>query len=143
MNCACGKDQINAKVARANAFFTLTFGLIFLLTSWKWIVFVMLGDFLIKVFLGPKYSPFSQLNMRIMRWLKVEPKMIFAPPKRFALKVGLVFSILIALSYYTGYWKISIILNVILTIFADLELFFEFCMGCWFYSYWMKLFKKS
>lgn len=133
VQCACKPNQVNARVARANAFFTLAMGLIFIFSPFKWIVYVMLADFALKVFFGPKASPFTQFNIRLLRWLKIQPKHIFAPPKKFALKVGLVFSIIILVLYLLDLVATANIFAGILSLFAALELFFEFCMGCWVY----------
>jgi len=133
IQCACGPNQVNARVARANAFFTLAMGLLFIFSPWKWIIYVLLGDFALKVFFGPKASPFTQFNIRLMQWLKVEPKHIFAPPKKFALKVGLVFSLTVLVLYLSDLILAANIIAGVLSLFAALELFFEFCMGCWVY----------
>ena len=133
IQCACKPNQVNAKVARANAFFTLALGLIFIFTSFKWVVYILLADFALKVVLGPRVSPFSQFNIWWQRMLKIKPKMIFAQPKKFALKVGLVFSTTILVLYLLNFVLLAQIVAGVLSLFAALELFFEFCMGCWVY----------
>jgi hypothetical protein len=131
--CSCKPNQVNARVARANAFFTLVMALIFIFTPLKWIIYVLLIDFALKVFFGPKASPFTQFNIRLMRWLKIKPKHIFAPPKKFALKVGLIFSLAVLVLYLSDLTLAANIVAGVLSLFAALELFFEFCMGCWVY----------
>lgn len=141
--CDCSVNQINAKVARFNAFYTLAFALIFIFTPYKWIIYVLVVDFAIKVIFRPKYSPISQLNMRILKLFKVAPEMIFAAPKIFALKIGLTFSLAGMILHLFGLDLAALIVISILAFFAFLEAFFGFCMGCWAHSYYIKIFKKS
>jgi len=133
IQCSCGPNQVNARVARANAFFTFAMGLMFIFSPLKWIIYVLLIDFALKVFFGPKASPFTQFNIRLLKWLKIKPKHIFAPPKKFALKVGLIFSAAVLVLYLLDLTMAANIVAGVLTLFAALELFFEFCMGCWVY----------
>jgi hypothetical protein len=138
-NCGCGLNRVNAKVARLNALITFVFGLIFLLSSNGWISYLLVVDFFIRGAFHPKYSPFSRLNSWFLDLIKEEPKPIFAPPKLFANKAGLAFSILIAVFYSAGYWPVAETFAIILTIFAFLEFAFEFCMGCWVYDLYYSL----
>lgn len=123
--------QVNRKVARLNAVWVFIFSMIFIfIPAWRWIVFVLLVNFFIKGFFGPWYSPISQVNKAILKALKVEPEMIFAPPKIFAAKVGFVFSLVASILYLLNYQTGAIVVIAILSVFAFLELAFLFCMGC-------------
>ena len=133
--------QVNRKVARLNAVWVFVFSMIFIfIPSWRWIVFVLLANFFIKGFFGPWYSPISQLNKAILKALKVEPEMIFAPPKIFAAKIGFVFSLVTSILYLLNYQTAAIVVIAILSVFAFLELAFEFCMGCVAHSFFTKTF---
>lgn len=142
-SCELPKGQVNQKVARANAFFTLILSLLFIFTNAKWIIYIMVIDFLIKGFIGPKFSPISRINIIILRILKIKPKPIFAPPKIFASKIGFIFSLAIMILFLLGLPIYSIIIISILAFFAFLESTFEICIGCWAHSYWLKLFKNK
>jgi len=133
--------QVNKKVARLNAIWTFVFLMIFiLLPAWRWVVFVPLADFLVKGFFGPWYSPISQINKAILKALKVEPEMIFAPPKIFAAKIGFIFSLVASILYLLNYQIAAIVVVSILSFFAFLEFTLAFCVGCSVYNFINKIF---
>ena len=133
--------QVNKKVARLNAVWVFVFSIIFiLLPTWRWIVFVLLANFFIKGFFGPWYSPISQINKAILKALRVEPEMIFAPPKIFAAKVGFVFSLVASILYLLNYQVAAVVVISILSLFAFLEFAFAFCMGCAAHNFINKIF---
>ncbi len=139
VECKCGENQVNAKVARMNALVVFALSLIFLLTPYGWVIYLLLADFFIKGAFHPKYSPVSRLNGWILDLIEEEPKRIFAPPKLFANKVGLAFAIIISVFYTAGLWVPAEVFAIVLTIFAFLEFAFEFCMGCWVYDLYYKI----
>lgn len=139
MECSCGENQVNAKVARMNALATFALGLVFLLTPYGWVSYILLADFFIKGAFHPKFSPISRLNGWLLNLVGESPRLIFAPPKLFANKVGLAFAILIAVFYAAGIWSAAETFAIILTIFAFLEFAFEFCMGCWVFDLYYKM----
>lgn len=139
MECNCGSNQVNAKVGRLNALATFVLGLIFLLTPYGWVAYILLADFFIKGAFHPRFSPISRLNGWVLNLIEEKPRLIFAPPKLFANKVGLAFSILIAVFYAAGIWSVAETFAIILTIFAFLEFAFDFCMGCWVFNLYYKI----
>jgi hypothetical protein len=88
----------------------------------------------------PKFSPVSRFWSWLLKLIHEKPRPIFAPPKQFANKVGLAFAILIALFITAGSYMLAESFTIILGIFAFLEFAFEFCMGCWVYDLYYKLF---
>jgi hypothetical protein len=139
MECNCSDNQVNAKVARLNALVTFALALIFLVTPYGWVCYLLLVDFFIKGAFHPKFSPVSRLNGWILRIFEEKPRLIFAPPKLFANKVGLAFSIIISIYYASGHSLRAGVFAIILALFAFLEFAFEFCMGCWVYNLYHKV----
>lgn len=128
-------NRVNKKVARMNAGWVVAFGLVFIvLPDFRWIIFLMLINFFIKGFVGPWYSPISQINKFLLDVFKIKPQMIFAPPKIFAAKIGFIFTLIGSILYLSGFLFASQITIALLLIFASLELFLEFCMGCYMHS---------
>jgi hypothetical protein len=139
MECNCGSNQVNAKVARLNALVTFGLAMIFLATSYDWVCLIILADFFIKGVFHPKFSPISRLNGWILNLFDEKPRLIFAPPKLFANKVGLAFAIMISVLYASGHVFSAGVFASVLAIFAFLEWAFEFCMGCWVYELYYKM----
>ena len=139
MECSCPENKVNARVARLNALVVFVLGLIYILTPYGWVCYILLVGFFIKAVFHPRYSPISRLNAWLLDLFEEEPRWIFAPPKLFAAKVGLAFAIIISVLYAGGHPRSSDTFAAILTLFAFLEFAFEFCMGCWVYELYYKI----
>ena len=139
MACECGINQVNAKVGRLNALWTFALALAILFTPYWWLCFVLLVDFFIKGAFHPKFSPVSRFWGWLLKLINEKPRLIFAPPKLFANKVGLAFAILISISFASGHTAYAVVFTSILGLFAFLEFAFEFCMGCWVYDLYYKV----
>lgn len=134
----CQPNMINAKVARLNAGFTFLLSILFIFSTWKFAIVILVFDFCVKVFAHPRYAPTTYFSRYILESFDVKPKFIFAPPKLFAAKIGLGFSVFAFVLYLMDFESASFVVCGILAIFAALEAVWEFCMGCWLYSYLAK-----
>ncbi|MCZ7585976.1 MAG: DUF4395 domain-containing protein [Deltaproteobacteria bacterium] len=75
--------------------------------------------------------------------MKVTDRPIHAAPKLFAAKIGFVFSVAIAVMWYTGAGAAAIAAASLLASFAALEAFAEICVGCWMYSLLQMLIRRG
>jgi hypothetical protein len=92
--------------------------------------------FLLRVASGPRFSPLALLVTRVIRpRLAIAPRPVPGTPKRFAQGVGATFTtavvVLLAIGADTAAW----VLLGILAVFAGLEAFAGFCMGCTVYGW--------
>jgi len=104
----------------------------------KYVITIFLTDFMIRVFVNPKYSP----ALIIGRWIvsQQNPEYVSAAPKKFAWSIGLVLSttmfillvVLNSTSFFTG------ITCMICLIFLFFESVFGICLGCLFYPWFYK-----
>ena len=104
----------------------------------KYVITLFLTDFMIRVFVNPKYSP----ALVIGRWIvsKQTPEYVSAAPKKFAWSIGLVLSttmfillvVLNSTSFFTG------ITCLICITFLFFESVFGICLGCLFYPWFHK-----
>ena len=118
------------------AFGTVVFQQDFLLV--KYVIIVFLTDFIIRVFISPRFSPLLIIGRIIVS--RQQPEYVGAPQKKFAWVIGLVLSglmffLLVILNAY------SIVVST--TCFLCLAfLFFEssfgICLGCIFYRLFYK-----
>jgi len=131
--CPIVSFQINKKVARLNALFTLIVLILFIFTDIKCIVFFLCLDFF-RAFLKGRYSLTSFFSKFLLKLFGVKPSMINAGPKMFAARLGFLFCLLIFLSYLFNFLLIANILSSIMVILASLEFFFGFCLGCKIYT---------
>lgn len=90
-------------------------------------------DFFLRAF-TPWPSLLSLIARGIKKLFSLNPKPIFAPPKRFAALLGLIFSATITLLLYLGFIKAAYIVGGILIFCAFLESAFNICLGCYVYN---------
>jgi hypothetical protein len=104
----------------------------------KYVITFFLLDFLIRVFVNPKYSPTLILARLIVR--NQVPEYVGAQQKKFAWVVGvalsgIMFTMMVIVNSYS---PISGIICFICLIFLFFESAFGICLGCKFYSLFYK-----
>jgi len=132
--CPISKETANKSVVRLTGFLIATLIALYALSNSVYIIIVILIDFIVRAFTSLKYSPLSWVATQIVKVLHLKPIIIDKAPKIFASRVGLLFSIT-ALAVYPLNPQISLILLLILMVFALLEALFDFCVGCIVYTY--------
>lgn len=133
--CPISDNYIDENIARMNAFFTFGLVLIFLLTPFKWIIFLLAADFLLRRILQGKFSVVSRISNLTTGALALKKVSINAGPKMFAANVGFALSILAALFYFTGLHYVSYALAGTLAFFTMLESVFNICAACILYPF--------
>jgi hypothetical protein len=133
--CPISDNYVDENTARLNALFTLAVVLIFFLTPYKWIIFLLATDFLLRRILKGRYSVISGISNLTRGILSLKKVMINAGPKLFAANVGLMLCILAGVSYYAGLTYVSYALAGTLAFFTFLESFFNICAACILYPF--------
>jgi hypothetical protein len=97
-----------------------------------WLTAVIAYGFVARVLTGPKLSPLGQFVTRVVTpRLRVAPKLVPGPPKRFAQAMGAVMSIAAAvLALGFGQRGLAYIILGLLVVAATLESVFAICLGC-------------
>ena len=127
---------VNENTVRITAFFVAVLSVVFLLTE-NIIPFIFLViDFAARGFRFKQYSLLRIISDKINDVLfNGVKKPIFAPPKLFAAKIGLLFCVAVIIFFFAGLNTISNILAVVLTAFALLESVGNICVACYMYSF--------
>jgi hypothetical protein len=104
----------------------------------KYVVTVFLTDFIIRVFINPKFSPTLIIGRLIVR--NQNPEYVGAKQKKFAWIIGVVlsatmFSLMVVVNSYS---PITGIICLICLVFLFFESAFGICLGCKFYSLFNK-----
>lgn len=104
----------------------------------KYMVSIFLFDFLIRVFISPKYAPTLILGRLIVS--RQNPEYVGAVQKKFAWIIGVVlagtmFLLMVVLNTYSA---ITGIICLICLIFLFFESSFGICLGCLFYGWFYK-----
>jgi hypothetical protein len=133
--CPISERNIDENIARLNAWITFLVVLTFIFSPFKWIIFLILVDFLLRRIQNGQYSYVSMVSRFTSGVLGFRKVKINAGPKLFAANVGLVFSVLIASFYYAGLVNVSYSIAGILAFFTFLESAFNICAACILYPF--------
>jgi hypothetical protein len=104
----------------------------------KYMITLFLTDFIIRVFVNPKYSPTLIIGRLIVG--RQNPEYVGAAQKKFAWIIGLVLAtiIFILLVVVNAFSPITGIICLICLIFLFFESAFGICLGCLFYGWFYK-----
>ena len=104
----------------------------------KYMIIIFLTDFLIRVFINPKFSPSLIIGRLIVR--NQVPEYVGAQQKKFAWIIGVVLAavMFIMFNVVNAYSLITGIICLICLIFLFFESVFGICLGCKFYSMFYK-----
>lgn len=104
----------------------------------KYVITLFLLDFIIRVFINPKFSPTLILARLIVR--NQTPEYVGAPQKKFAWIIGVVLSATMFIFFVivNAYSPITGIICLICLIFLFFESAFGICLGCLFYPLFFK-----
>ena len=104
----------------------------------KYVITLFLTDFMIRVFINPKFSPALIIGRLIVR--NQEPEYVGAQQKKFAWIIGLILSatMFILMVVVNSYSPISGIACIICLLFLFFESAFGICLGCKFYRLFFK-----
>jgi len=137
--CPIVSETVDSKLIRINAFFILVTLVIFFLSPYKWTIYIVAIDFLIRVLFGMKYSPVCKVIQHSLDIAKIEPYKVNAGPKKIASRFGLTFSLLIIIFQLLKFDIASEIVTIIFIIATGLEAFVNFCLVCKIYPYLNKI----
>lgn len=104
----------------------------------KYVIIIFLTDFIIRVFINPKFSPLLIMGRLIVS--RQIPEYVGAPQKKFAWKIGIALAVLMFIllivvnstSIFTG------LSCFICLVFLFFESAFGICLGCLFYGLFYK-----
>jgi hypothetical protein len=125
-------DPVNEISARLVAGGVVVMALIIIVFDQWWLSALLAYGFVARVLTGPTMSPLGQLATRVITpRLRVPPKPVPGPPKRFAQAIGVLFSVSAAvLALGFGELGAAQIVLGLLVVAAILESVFAICLGC-------------
>ncbi len=135
--CPVSPDRILEAQPRVSALIVVLFLGLFLLTQ-LWIIplFLMI-DFFQRGFLKGKNSFVGAVSRHVARKYFSDSRKIDKAPKVFAARLGFVFSSLVLLAAVLGIGVVANVLAAMLVAFASIECFFNVCVGCYIYSWFV------
>lgn len=107
----------------------------------RWLIVPLAYGFVARALSGPTLSPLGQLATRIITpWLRLPPREVAGPPKRFAQTLGACISLVaLALAFPLKRANAAYALIGMIAVFATLESGFGLCIGCKIFAVLMKI----
>jgi len=133
-------DPVNEVSARLVAGGVVIMSLAAIALGWRWLTIVLAYGFVARVLTGPKASPLGQIVTRFATpRLRVEPKLVPGPPKRFAQGIGVAFSVTALVLTLADQWTAARVVLALLATAAFLESVFALCLGCKIFAVLMRI----
>jgi hypothetical protein len=125
-------DPVNEVSARLVAAGVVVMAVATIALDLRWMTLVLAYGFVARVLTGPRLSPLGQLVTRVITpRLRVAPRWVPGPPKRFAQGVGVAFSMTAAvLTFGFGAFGAAQVVLGVLAAAALLESALGLCLGC-------------
>jgi len=133
-------DPVNEISARLVAAGVVIMSVTAIALGWRWLTVLLAYGFVARVLTGPKASPLGQIVTRVVTpRLRVEPKLVPGPPKRFAQAVGVAFSVTALVLTLADQWTAARVVLALLATAAFLESALALCLGCKMFAVLMRV----
>ncbi len=129
-SCPISTRRVDSNMARVISFQVALFTVALLFTQEILFALVLLFDFVMRVARKSNLSPFHVIGKFILEGWNITPKWCDESPKRFALYMGLVTSMILVLLFAAGLPIVATMIALVLFVCALLETLFDFCIGC-------------
>nr|WP_321450808.1 DUF4395 domain-containing protein [uncultured Carboxylicivirga sp.] len=141
--CPVSPDRILEAQPRISALMVVGLLLTFLVTK-LWVIPAFLFiDFLLRGFTSGKYSLIGSLSKTLaLKYYSNTPR-IDKAPKVFAARLGMIFSFAVLVLSLAGVGVLASGLAIVLIVFASVECFLNFCVGCYVYTLFIIPLSKS
>ncbi len=125
-------DPVNEVSARLVAAGVVVMGVTTIALDQRWILVPLAYGFVARVLTGPTLSPLGQLVTRVVTpRLRVRPRFVPGPPKRFAQGIGATLTVAAAIAAFAfANTTVAYVLVALVAVAATLESVFAFCFGC-------------
>ena len=137
--CPVDFVKINESRPRLIAALVILLSFAFCLTHWRILMLFLSMDFFLRAFKIGKYSVLGNIAKFAVQRFHINGKPVDEAPKRFAAKLGFVFTIIILSLSVTGFAIAATVATYLLILFAILESVFSFCVGCKVYTIGIKM----
>ena len=140
LECPVDFITVNENKVRLTALYVFLLAVVYIIIPGWIIPAFLVVDFFLRGYNFGKYSLLNMLSEKEVQLFGIKTKPIDQAPKRFAAKIGFIFSVAILAATIFNYGTAAIVLAMVLTLFAFLESFMGFCAGCYVYTFYIKLF---
>ncbi len=133
-SCPISLYRVDTNIVRFISLQVSIISILFIVSSSPIFALILVYDFSIRSFRITKCSPFFLFAKAASDHFCTKPHMVDEAPKRFALFIGLAFSIVMFLLSIVGWNTAADVAAGILLVCAVLETLFDYCVGCKIYQ---------
>lgn len=137
-----GSNAVDLRAVRVAALMVVALALMSLWRPAAWLSGFLFMDFVMRGWVDRRYSPLAWLAGRVVTALGFEPRYGYAPPKRFAARIGSVVTAAMVAFHLAGMEAAALVATLLILVCCSLESVFGFCVGCWMYSYVGRVVRK-
>ena len=139
-SCPLNFVQVDSNASRLSSLMVASLVIIYLTTSIEYILYFLILDFSLKLFINKNYSLISMLAHTLRKSLKMPEKFTDGGAKRLAGIFGLIFVSMLLLTDFLGLSSLTYIVAGIFLTCSLLDVFINYCLGCQIYYIVKKLY---
>ena len=139
-SCPLNFVQVDSNASRLSSLMVASLVIIYLTTSIEYILYFLILDFSLKLFVNKNYSLISMLAHTLRKSLKMPEKFTDGGAKRLAGIFGLIFVSMLLLTDFLGLSSLTYIVAGIFLSCSLLDVFINYCLGCQIYYIVKKLY---
>jgi len=139
-SCPLNFTQVDSYASRLSSLIVATLIIIYLITSVELILYFLVIDFSLRLFVEKKYSFVSVMGHKLRKIFQMEEKFTDGGAKRLAGMFGLLF---VSLLSFFDFLDIAMMVYIVAGIFLAcslLDVFINYCLGCQIYYIIKKIF---
>lgn len=128
--CPLNFELVDSNASRLASLSVASLVIAYLLTNNEYILYFLIVDFIVKLYIDKKYSLLGWLALKLRSLFKMEEKFADGGAKRLAAIFGFVFVILLLITHFVCLDIMTYIVAAIFLSCSLLDVFFNFCLGC-------------
>lgn len=129
-SCPLNFVRVDSNISRLNALFVAFLVILYLTTSYIYILIFLALDFGVKLFVKKEFSVIYMLSSSLKGIFKLRDKFTDGGAKRLAGFFGLFFVVLLIVTHFIHAWFASLVVAAIFLLCSLLDVVFNYCIGC-------------
>lgn len=139
-SCPLNFVQVDSNASRLSSLMVASLIIIYLFTSFEYILYFLVVDFSTKLFINKQYSLIFIVSMKLRRLFQMEEKFTDGGAKRLAGIFGLLFVSLLVLTHLFHLSTLTYVVAGVFLACSLLDVFINYCLGCQIYYIVKKLY---
>lgn len=139
-SCPLNFEQVDASASRLASLIVALLVMVYLITLNIFILYILILDFSVKLFINKKYSLVGFISLKIRKLLNMEEKFTDGGAKRLAGIFGLFFVTMLLLTHFFTPIYVTYIVAAVFLSCSLLDVFINYCLGCQIYYIIKKLY---